>query len=122
MKFRLSKAVLVIMVLILLSGCSSIGDTANCSEQYRDITIDDITHANQDAQFNLAGKITEKRPEQDWVLITDGTGIAKVHEVFGGNLMSQPTNTCLEFTARVGSVTDGGNVDVIMYLGKYVGS
>lgn len=122
MKRRLIKGILL-GIGLSISGCSTVGSTENCTEQYRDITIAEISQENQDAHFNLAGKITKKRPGQDWLLISDGTGSAKVHVAPSDDkLMKQQTNICLEFTARVSSVTNGENVDVTMYLGKYVES
>lgn len=122
MKRRLFQGVLVLVILSVVSGCSTVGSTANCGDHYRDLTISQIEQQNQDIQFNLAGKITEKRPGQDWMLISDGTGVAKVHTFSSDELMNQPTDKCIEFSAYVGSVANGENVDVVMYLGEYIGS
>lgn len=116
---RLLQIGLIVILVSIGAGCSSVGASENCKDLYRDITIDRIDQ--QSAQFNLAGKITEKRPNEDWLLITDGTGVAKVYPR-SNELMRQPKDTCIEFTARVGTITDGGKVDVIMYLGEYIKS
>lgn len=120
----MKNAIASLLIITLLAGCSVASlSPANCPDAYRDTTIDEIRPDSQDTLLNLAGKVTMKRPNQNWILITDGTGTAKVSPAYSDaadRLMRQPTGQCIEFSARVGSVINGENVDVNMYLGEHV--
>lgn len=71
----------------------------------------------------MAGQITEKRSDDYWVLISDGTGVARVDVANtnrGSQLMSQPKSECIEFNAIVSDVVGGGSADITMYYGELV--
>lgn len=108
--------------LVGISGCSALANTKNCTHAYRDITIGEIKQDDQDALFNLAGKITRNPSNQDWFLFSDGTGVAKVYPTSGSDedFSTIVAEECIQITARVGNVFDAKNVDISMYIGKLV--
>lgn len=113
----------------LSSGCLSSGrirgGSPNCTEIYRDSTINEIDESHKNSALDMAGQITEKRPDDRWVLISDGTGVAKVDVAgtkLGTQLMNQPESKCIEYNAIISDVVSGGSADVTMYYGELVNS
>jgi len=105
------------------SGTSPAG-SANCGTRSRDATIAELTKADEDDQFTLAGKIEETNEDGRWVLVFDGTGVAKVSAEStpsGDALIDHPQAECIAFEGRVGNVPDreddGRPVQISMYLG-----
>ncbi|NHN43344.1 hypothetical protein G9C85_17140 [Halorubellus sp. JP-L1] len=98
----------------------------NCETRSRDATIDELTKADEDDRFTLAGEIVETNDDGRWVLVHDGTGVAKVSaesSPAGDALVDHPQDDCIQFSGRVGNVPDhddGRLVQISMYLGELV--
>jgi hypothetical protein len=113
-----------------VSGClgtfgTGTGSGPNCSDFDRDTTIDEITTEDSGDQLTLAGKITEKREAEEAVLVSDGTGVAKVLVNAGSDgeaLLEHPTSECLAFRAAPIATADDEEFDVTMGVGELVSS
>lgn len=132
-------ALLLSTALGATSGCLSRNDdgsdrqtegTPNCETLSRDVTIDELTGGDEDDQFALAGTVQETNADGRWVLVYDGTGVAKVtaeSSPAGDALVDHPESGCIEFEGRVGNVPDRDDDDgrplrISMYLGSLVSS